>query len=233
MPPAADTSRHSLPLDITKLYGTVSSMTDSPPSDRRPGRPREDRATSAAIAATLDLVAESGMSGLTTDAVAARAGVSKATMYRRWPSKDALLVDAVGSLVSEITVPDTGTLREDIRLLLRRAVRLYADSRPEKLIPELVSEMRRNPDLADAVRSGFLAQRRAALAQILERARARGELRDDIDRELALDLLGGVIYYRFLITGGPLDDALADSLTEALLHGIAVPSPRNTRKGSR
>ena len=208
-------------------------MTDSPPSDRRPGRPREDRATSAAIAATLDLVAESGMSGLTTDAVAARAGVSKATMYRRWPSKDALLVDAVGSLVSEITVPDTGTLREDIRLLLRRAVRLYADSRPEKLIPELVSEMRRNPDLADAVRSGFLAQRRAALAQILERARARGELRDDIDRELALDLLGGVIYYRFLITGGPLDDALADSLTEALLHGIAVPSPRNTRKGSR
>ncbi|HEX8854735.1 MAG TPA: TetR/AcrR family transcriptional regulator [Thermoleophilaceae bacterium] len=208
-------------------------MADSTARDRRPGRPREDRATSAAIAATLDLVAENGIGGMTTDAVAARAGVSKATMYRRWPSKDALLVDAVGSLVSEIAVPDTGTLREDVRLLLRRAVRLYADSRPEKLIPELVSEMRRNPDLADAVRSGFLAQRRAALAEILERARARGELRDDIDRELALDLLGGVIYYRFLITGGPLDDALADSLTEALLHGIAVPSPRNTRKGSR
>jgi AcrR family transcriptional regulator len=214
-------------LDNTKLYGTVSSMSE-PQLTRRPGRPRDDRATNAAIAATLDLVAENGVRGLTTDAVATRAGMSKATMYRRWPSKDALLVDAVSSLVSEIAVPDTGTLREDVRLLLRQAVRLYADSRPEKLIPELVAEMRRNPELADAVRSGFLAQRRAALAQILERALARGELREDIDHELALDLLGGVIYYRFLITGGPLDDALADSLTDALLYGIAVRSPRTT-----
>src|SRR5204863_7509489 len=85
--------------------------------------------------ATLDVIAARGVRGLTTAAVAERAGISKATMYRRWRSKEALVVDAVASLVSEIAIPDTGSLREDVRALLRDAVRLYADSRPGRLIP--------------------------------------------------------------------------------------------------
>jgi len=190
---------------------------------RRPGRPVEERPRRAAIEATLELVAERGIHGLTTSAVAERAGISKATMYRRWRTKDDLLVDAVAALVGEIPVPDCGSLREDARALLGDAVRLYAGSRPAKLIPDLVSEMARNPRMAEALRSGFLAQRRAALRQVLDRARARGELRTNIDPELCLDLFGGVIYYRFLVTGGPLDQRLADELTDALLDGIAVP----------
>jgi AcrR family transcriptional regulator len=176
----------------------------------------------AAIEATLDLIAERGVRGLTTAAVAQRAGISKATMYRRWRSKEALVVDAVASLVSEITIPDTGSLREDVRALLRDAVRLYADSRPGRLIPDLVSEMSRRPAVADAVRSGFLAQRRAALATVLDRARERGELRRDVDTDLCLDLLGGVVYYRFLVTGGPLNRRLADDLTDALMRAIST-----------
>ena len=176
----------------------------------------------AAIEATLDLIAEHGVRGLTTAAVAERAGISKATMYRRWRSKEALVVDAVASLVSEIAVPDTGSLRKDVRALLRDAVRLYADSRPGRLIPDLVAEMARSPAVADAVRSGFLAQRRAALATVLHRARERGELRRDVDTDLCLDLLGGVVYYRFLITGGPLNRRLADDLTDALMRAIAT-----------
>jgi AcrR family transcriptional regulator len=174
-----------------------------------------------AIEATLDLIAERGLRALTTDAVARRAGISKATMYRRWPSKEALVVDAVSSLVSEVAIPDTGSLREDVHALLRDSVALYAGSRPAKLIPDLVAEMARTPVVADAVRTGFLAQRRDALRRVLDRARARGEVRDGIDDELCVDLLVGVIPHRFLISDGPLTTQLADDLTDALLHGIA------------
>jgi AcrR family transcriptional regulator len=197
-------------------------MADHPTGTRRPGRPLEERPRRAAIEATLELIAERGIRGLTTNAVAERAGISKATMYRRWRTKEDLVVDAVAALVSEIPVPDTGSLREDARALLRDAVRLYADSRPARLFPDLVAEMARNPRVADAVRSGFLAQRRDALREVLDRGRARGELRADVDVELCLDLFGGVIYYRFLVTGGPLDERLADELTGALLDGIAT-----------
>jgi hypothetical protein len=109
-----------------------------------------------------------------------------------------------------------------VRALLRDAVQLYADSRPGRLIPDLVAEMARSPAVAEAVRSGFLAQRRAALATVLHRARERGELRRDVDIDLCLDLLGGVVYYRFLITGGPLNRRLADDLTDALMRAIAT-----------
>jgi AcrR family transcriptional regulator len=192
---------------------------------RAPGRPLEARPRRLAIEATLDLIAERGLRALTTDAVARRAGISKATMYRRWPSKDALVVDAVSSLVSEVAIPDTGTLREDVRALLRDSVALYAGSRPAKLIPDLVAEMARTPAVADAVRTGFLAQRRDALRRVLDRARKRGELRDRVDDELCIDLLVAVIQYRLLISGGPLTTRLADELTDALLHGIASSQP--------
>jgi AcrR family transcriptional regulator len=192
-----------------------------PPVKRGRGRPMEARPGHLAIEATLDLIAEHGLRALTTDAVARRAGISKATMYRRWPSKDALVLDAVSSLVSEVAIPDTGSLRKDVRALLRDSVALYAGSRRAKLIPELVAEMARTPAVADAARTGFLAQRRNALRQVIDRARARREVRDGIDDELCVDLLVAVIQYRFLISGGPLTTQLADDLTDAILRGIA------------
>jgi AcrR family transcriptional regulator len=182
----------------------------------------EERPGRLAIEATLELIAERGLRALTTDAVARRAGISKATMYRRWPSKEALVLDAVSSLVSEVAIPDTGSLGEDVRALLRDSVALYAGSRRAKLIPELVAEMARTPAVADAVRTGFLAQRRAALRRVIARARAREEIRDGIDDELCIDLLVAVVQYRFLISGGPLTTQLADDLTDALLRGIAT-----------
>lgn len=182
---------------------------------------RTERSRQAALEATLDLVAEVGIRRITTDAVASRAGVSKATMYRLWDSKTDLLVDAVATLVSEIRVPDTGSLREDLRELMREAAHLYSDSRPARIIPELISEMSHNPQLADMFRGGWLRQRRSALEQVLSRARDRGDLRPDLDLEICLDLIGGVVYYRFLVTGGELDDRFADLATDALLGGLA------------
>ncbi len=189
------------------------------------GRPREARATRAALDATLELIAERGIHGVTTDAVAERARTSKATMYRRWRTKDALIADAIGTLVNqEINVPDAGSLERDLHELLREAVEFYSTPRAAALMPELVAGMARHPELAEAVRSGFLAGRRRALDEVLQRADARGELRDDIDHDLCLDLFGGVIFYRLLITGGPLHDRLADDLTPVLLRALARPT---------
>ena len=192
---------------------------------RRPGRPVEGRATQAALDAALDLIVERGIHGVTTNAVAERARTSKATMYRRWPTKDALITDAIGTLVDrEISIPDAGSLAGDLHELLREAVELYSTPRAAALMPELVAGMARDPELADAVRSGFLPARRRALDEVLRRADERGELRDDIDHDLCLDLLGGVVFYRLLVTGGPLDDRLADDLTAVLLRAIARPT---------
>ena len=189
---------------------------------RRPGRPIEERPRQAAIEATLELMAEHGAGGVTTGAVAQRAGISKATMYRRWDSKDALIADAIGTLVDrEIVIPDSGTLEGDVRILLAEAVELYSEPRAAALMPELVAAIARTPALAAILRDGFLVRRRAALGEVLERAAARGELRDDVDRDVCIDLFGGVIFYRLLVTGGPLDARLVDDLTAVVVRAIA------------
>ena len=160
---------------------------------------------------------------MTTNAVAERARISKATMYRRWRSKDALVAEAIGRLVDrEIVIPDTGTLEGDIHALLAEAVALYSTPRAAALIPELVAGMARDGALADAVRSGFLAARRDALDRTLQRAAGRRELREDVDHDLCLDLFGGVVFYRLLITGGPLDERLVEDLTAVIVRAIAV-----------
>jgi AcrR family transcriptional regulator len=199
-------------------------VSSAPPiAKRRPGRPIEERPRQAALDAVLDLIVERGITGVTTNAVAERARISKATMYRRWRTKDALVAEAIGTLVDrEIVIPDTGTLEGDVHELLAEAVALYATPRAAALMPELVAGMARDGALADAVRSGFLAARRDALDRTLQRAVGRRELREDVDHDLCLDLFGGVVFYRLLITGGPLDERLVEDLTAVILRAIAV-----------
>lgn len=195
-----------------------------PVAKRRPGRPVEERPRQAALHAVLDLIVERGITGVTTNAVAERARISKATMYRRWRSKDALVADAISTLVDrEIAIPDTGTLQGDVHELLAEAVALYSTPRAAALMPELVAGMARDSDLADAVRNSFLAARRATLERVLQRAASRRELREDVDHALCLDLFGAVIFYRLLITGGPLDERLVEDLTTMILRAIAIP----------
>lgn len=196
-------------------------MTPTKPDANRPGRPHDPRIEPAVLDATLALVGERGVGRLTTDAVAARAGVSKASLYKRWASKQALLRGAAAALVERLEVPDTGTFAGDVRALIAGAVALYAREDDVRAIPALVSEMAFDPELATVIREGLVARRREAVTVLLDRARERGELRESVDDELALDLLAGVVYYRFLITGGALDDALVERLADALLHGMA------------
>jgi AcrR family transcriptional regulator len=197
---------------------------------RPPGRPRDARADRAIVAATLELIAEVGVNGFRVDDVADRARVGKAAIYRRYPSKDELVTAAVAALVGEIAIPDTGSTREDLLALMREAVAVYADPVHAGVMPSLVGAMRHQPELAQAVRDGFLRRRREALRQVLDRGVARGDLNAELDVELALDVLGGALFYRLLITGGPLDEQLAEGVADLILRGFApVASSRATR----
>jgi AcrR family transcriptional regulator len=201
---------------------------DASPS-RAIGRPRDARADRAILAATLQLMAERGVRDLRMDDVAERAGVGKATIYRRYRSKDQLVADAVASLVSEIAIPDTGSTRADLLALMRQAVELYSGSLAAGLMPALLEETRRNPELASTVRDQFLAGRRSALGAVLKRGVRRGDLRRGLDRELALDVFGGALFYRLLVTGGAIDERLAQGVVELILRGFAPTQPRATK----
>src|SRR5216117_2884893 len=143
----------------------------------RPGRPRDARADRAIVTATLELIAAVGVHDLRMDDVADRAGVGKAAIYRRYASKDELVTAAVAALVSEITVPDTGSTREDLLALMREAVEAYADPLRAGVVSSVIGAMRQRPELAAAVRDDFLAARRKALREVLDRGAARGDLR--------------------------------------------------------
>lgn len=191
-------------------------------SERPKGRPREARTDRAILEATRQLIAEVGVYEFRTEDLAARAGVGKGAIYRRYGSKDELVTAAIGSLVSdEIAVPDAGSTREDLLVLMREAVEVYRGPGAGRLMPNLVGAMAQKPELAKAVREGFLSARRDALSEVLRRGVERGDLRPDLDVELALDVLGGPLFYRLLITGGPIDEALAEGVADLILHGFA------------
>jgi AcrR family transcriptional regulator len=199
-------------------------------AERPVGRPRDARADRAILEATRELIAEVGVYGFRTEDVAARAGVGKGAIYRRYRSKDELVTAAIAALVGEeIAVPDTGSTRADLLVLMGEAVALYRGSAAGRLMPNLIGAMAEKPDLARAVRDGFLASRRGALSEVLRRGVERGDLRPDLDLELALDVLGGPLFYRLLITGGPLDEQLAEGVTELILRGFAPDQPRRAK----
>jgi AcrR family transcriptional regulator len=198
---------------------------------RSVGRPREARADRAILTAALELMAEHGVHSLRMDDVASRAGVGKATIYRRYRSKAELVTDAVGGIVDEIEVPDSGSTRADLLALMRDAVQFYRGSLAAQLMPSVVDEMSRNPEFAAVARERFLSGRKAALNEVFERAILRGDLRRDLDIELALDVLAGPLFYRLLITGGPIDERLAEHVVELIMRGFA-PSPLRAKKST-
>jgi AcrR family transcriptional regulator len=185
------------------------------------GRPRDARTDRAIIAAALELMAERGVAAVRMDDVAERAGVGKATIYRRYRSKDELVTDAVGSMVNTIEIPDSGSTRADLLILMRQAVELFSGSFAARLMPTVIDEMSRNAELAEVARDRFLSGRRAALRTVFDRGVERGDLDPELDVELALDVLGGPIFYRLLITGAPIDQPLAEGVVELVLRGFA------------
>ncbi|MFM2078734.1 MAG: hypothetical protein RJA49_2624 [Actinomycetota bacterium] len=184
----------------------------------RRGRPRNESCTTEILTATLELVAEIGHGALTMDAVAAKAGVGKATIYRRWSSKEALMLDAWTSCVQAPTVPDTGNVRDDLRVFLRGVDSGVRNRELQRVYPQLIAAARVNPEVGARYQE-FITQRRAPMRALLERALARGEIRADTDLDVLHELLIAPMVYRWMITDSPVDGDFIDRLVLAVLRG--------------
>lgn len=177
---------------------------------RGPGRPRDARCDQAILEATLELAGAVGLGGLTMDAVAARAGVSKATIYRRWSSKEALVLDAWMACFPLEAVPDTGSLTGDLIAHSRQFRDAVSEGVYGRVLPQMIAAARVNEDLAEVFRR-LVADRRARVSVALERAVERGELSSGVDLELVQDLLIGPLFYRTVVSGeASTDEMIAD-----------------------
>jgi AcrR family transcriptional regulator len=185
---------------------------------RQPGRPRSDRIHQAILDATLELLRETGFSGLAIETVATRAGVGKATIYRRWTSKLPLVIEAMQRL-PEIPAPDTGSISSDLTELLRSSIEVLRTTPLAHVLPSLVGERNRDPELSEAL-DGFVAERRRPLLRMLERAVERGELPPDADLELGVDLILGPFVVRLFFTAGPVDAELVQPIVDAVIQGL-------------
>ncbi|MGH8794640.1 MAG: TetR/AcrR family transcriptional regulator [Stackebrandtia sp.] len=196
---------------------------DDVSTTRPKGRPRSAAAGEAITEATLDLLAESGsIEALSVEAIAARAGVGKATIYRRWPNKEALVVDAVGTLKGVVPPLKGESVRDDL-LTIMRAVRRSEDTREGRILPCLALELKRNPELVKH-HERALESRKEIVRQVLRRGIASGELRADIDVELVnamvvAPILVVTVYGMYSTVGR---NKLAERVLDTLLDGIAA-----------
>ncbi|WP_371650100.1 MULTISPECIES: TetR/AcrR family transcriptional regulator [unclassified Streptomyces] len=174
--------------------------------------------------AMFEELAESGYARMSMEAVTRRAGVGKAALYRRWPSKEAMVVELVSEAAAAHipTTTDSGSLHGDVERFVRETLRALRHPLVGRIIPDLLAESARSASLHDALHHTVLAPRRAAVATLLDRATVRGELPPDIDTALATDLFGAPLYFRMLAAGGPTDDAYVARLTHAIVAAVAA-----------
>jgi AcrR family transcriptional regulator len=190
----------------------------------RRGRPRSEKARNAILQATAELLLHHGPGDVSMDAVAERAGVSKATIYRWWPSKEMLALDALLDWAGSDTPPrDSGSLRGDVLALIRPWVREVRREPFSRVIAAFVNQAQTDPRFAAAYRSRFVEPRREAMRAVFARAAARGEVRDDFDVEVAIDLLYGPVYHRLLHGHAKVTERFARDVVDVALRGILAP----------
>lgn len=186
---------------------------------RPPGRPRSEEARLAILSASLKVLAKTGFSDFTIEEVAERAQVGKATVYRWWPDKAALVADAfASSTVSKLHFPDTGSIYTDLSQQMRQLIRVFC-SRRGRIVAAILAAGQSERRVLTSFRDRFMMPRREEAYATVDRAIARGELRRNIDRDLLLDSLYGPVYMRFLIQHDPLTPEFVDHLCEMVLRG--------------
>ncbi len=182
------------------------------------GRPRSEEAHRAILDATLELLVEVGFSAMTVEGVASRAGVGKATIYRRWASKLPLVVEAFGQLPGFEEV-DTGNLAEDLKKMLRSYLHVFHSSPLSAVLPSLAGERTHNPELSELFEP-VSKDRRQPLVRAFERAVDRGEVPRDLDVELAADLVVGPIAVALFFKGGRIHPRMVGPIVDLALTGI-------------
>lgn len=198
---------------------TATRRDGSEPTPTLRGRPRSKELDTSILAATLELASEVGINGMSMDDVAQRAGVSKASIYRRWPSKELLVIDALRSAMGPLDTVDTGDVGADLRAILGDLVqRFSAKERMNDILPHLI-EVSTHDAALRAELDAYTQLRRVPLRASLERGIARGEIEPDADLDTMIDALLGPIIYRRLLTGATIDDAFIEALMALVVPG--------------
>ncbi|MBR8836463.1 MAG: TetR/AcrR family transcriptional regulator [Stigonema ocellatum SAG 48.90 = DSM 106950] len=186
-------------------------------------RRRNQRSHQAILNAAAELLEEKGYGGVCIEAIANRAGVGKQTIYRWWSSKAEVMMEAYSAQAARnFPTPDTGSVKQDLCEILQQMFTVLTTTTAGAAFTGLIAEAQMDPNLAEAFREQFIANRRKATRTILEQGMARGELRPDLNLELVIDGIYGPIWYRLLLKHAPLDDVFAEELVNLLIIGIQM-----------
>jgi AcrR family transcriptional regulator len=190
------------------------------------GRPRSEEAHRAILAAVVELLPEQGLQGLTIEAVAARAGVGKTTIYRRWKTKNELIVEAIEQLRPPGAAPDTGSVAGDLSAMVALQRERLESTQLPRIVPRVLGEAMEDPELHAEIIARAVLPIRGMLAQIVERGIERGELREDLDVEAVVDVLHAVPVYKLLMSGGAMESiaAIPERVMPLLLRGVSSSS---------
>ena len=220
-------SRSHLEDEARRLDTFSYPHTQAPVERARPGRPRDARVHEAILDTTRTLLSEIGYSRLTIEGVASRAGVGKGTIYRHWPSKGALVAESISAPLCPIetgiwtvrlgTLPDSGSLRGDLLTFVQRVNFALTAPLAGETLPGLAMDLSRDDDLAETFRSFVVEPKRERIAEVLDRAYERGELKGDVDVALLCDMLVGPLLYRSMLTRQPVDQTDAEELVDRVM----------------
>lgn len=189
--------------------------------EKKIGRPRSEKTKQAILTAAYELLLEQNFNTVTVEGIAEKAGVSKATIYKWWPNKAAVILDGFfAATESMLHIPDTGSTKDDLFIQVNSLAE-FITSPKGKVIAELIAEGQFDPNIAEEYRNRYFTPRRLISREILERGVARGELREDINIGLSIDLVFAPIFYRILITGEPVDATFVENLITYAFNGIA------------
>ena len=187
------------------------------------GRRPTEQVRGEVLAAAGALLLDGGMAGFTVDEVARRSGASKVTIYKLWPSKGTLALEGYFSTVeAALEFPDTGDVQADLRTQLHAFVDLLTTTTAGRTVAELIGHAQTDPELREAYLRTYSSPRRRLAVERMERGRAAGQLRADLDPEAVVDQLWGACYHRLLVPDLPLDHATADALVDNLFRGIGA-----------
>lgn len=188
--------------------------------EKKLGRPRSEKTKKAILSATYELLLENGFGAVTIEKIAERAGVSKATIYKWWSNKAAVVMDAFfDAAVVRLPIPDTGSTINDMIIQVNNLAKFLV-SKEGKVINQIIAEGQYDQNLAETYRTIYFKPRRLDSRHILERGISRGELKEDLDIELVTDLIFGPLFYRLLITGDMVDEDFIKNLINYVFKGI-------------
>src|SRR5580704_14952762 len=217
-----------------RLAGRGSSKRDASTLGTRSGTdPRVVVSRERILTATLDLLTEAGLGGLTIDDVSKRSGVAKTTIYRHWSNRNSLIVDACLRMTDgDEEPPDTGSLEGDVKVILTNLAELLVTARWSSILPSIVDAAERDPEIAE-VHSRLQRWHAAPLRAVLERAVLRGEISPEVDLSAIAAALRGPLYFRRWFSRDPIDDSFVNLIVQSVLAGVRRDPPKPSRQAGR